>query len=67
MLAEVLAALKNYGGSCKITKITRGEEMLQEVLALLDACGAATLAGMTLKDLVIKSSAAEAGSGNCGN
>lgn len=66
-IAEVLTALKNYGGSCKITKITKGEEVLQELLARLDACGASALAGMTLKDLVVKSCAAEAGSGNCGN
>ncbi|KAF0219478.1 MAG: hypothetical protein FD174_1938 [Geobacteraceae bacterium] len=66
-IKDVLATLKNYGGSCKITKITRGEEVLQELLGRLDDCGASALGGMTLKDLVVKSSPAEAGSGDSGN
>jgi membrane protein len=49
---DVLAALKTYGDGCKITRITGGELRLQEILARVEAGSAATLAGMTLKDLI---------------
>lgn len=63
VVVDVLATLKDYGGSCKITKITRGEEMLQEILARADDCRATAMAGMTLKDLVVNFLPAGTGSG----
>lgn len=49
---EVLDTLKNFGGAYKITKITRGEELLMEILANADSGAAAALSGMTLKELI---------------
>ena len=52
LVKDVLNSLRTFGGEYKITRINRVEEMLVRVLAKVDACSAATLAGMTLMDLV---------------
>jgi membrane protein len=49
---EVLDTLKKFGGTYKISKTTRGEELLRGILAKADAGTAAALSGMTLKDLI---------------
>jgi membrane protein len=51
-LKDVLDALKHYGGDFKITKMSRGEEMLLDILARVDAGVSDALSGMTLKDLI---------------
>ncbi len=49
---DVLHSLKSYGGSCKITRVTRGERLLQDILAKADIGAAAALDNLTLRDLV---------------
>jgi membrane protein len=49
---DVLKNLKNHGDECRIIRMTKGEKRLQEILGRLDAGIAASLEGMTLKDLV---------------
>jgi len=56
---DVLAVLKTFGDGCKITRMTGGEMRLQEILARVEAGGAAALAGMSLKDLIAGSPSAE--------
>jgi len=51
-IKDVLATLKNFGGDCKIGRLSPGEKALQEILARIDASSSAALSGMTLKDLV---------------
>lgn len=51
-LRDVLQSLKSSGGGCRITRITRGEKLLQEILARVDAGAAAALDNLTLRDLV---------------
>ena len=52
---EVLLSLKDYGGSWGPTGTVREEALLQGILARVNGAAAATLAGMTLKDLVASS------------
>jgi len=54
---EVLLSLKDYGGSWGPTGTVREEALLQGILARVNGAAAATLAGMTLKDLVAPSAA----------
>jgi membrane protein len=51
-ITDVLRTLKNHGDECGITRMTKGEKRLQEILGRLDAGTANALEGMTLKDLV---------------
>ena len=55
MLNAVLLSLKDYGGIELTTGKGRNEEYLKEVMARADGAAAATLTGMTLKDLVSRS------------
>ena len=52
-IKDVLDTLKNFGGDCKIARMSSGEKVLQEILARIDASSSAALSGMTLKDLVV--------------
>jgi len=52
VVEDVLETLKNHGDNCKLTRITEGELRLQKILTRLDSGMAASLKGMTLKDLV---------------
>lgn len=52
-IKDVLDTLKNFGGDCKIGRMSSGEKVLQEILARIDASSSAALSGMTLKDLVL--------------
>jgi membrane protein len=51
-IRDVLLTLKNYGGGLTIARLSAGELRLQEILERVEACSAAALEGMTLKDLV---------------
>jgi membrane protein len=62
-ITDVLKSLKNHGDECTITRMTKGEKRLQEILARLDAGTAAALKGMTLKDLVAELPSIESSSG----
>jgi membrane protein len=52
-LQDVIKALKEHGGGCRITRLTSGEQRLKDILARMEAGGATALAGMTLHDLVV--------------
>ena len=52
VVENVLESLKNHGDNCKLTRITKEELRLQKILTRLDTGMAASLKGMTLKDLV---------------
>lgn len=52
VVENVLETLKNHGDNCKLTRITKEELRLQKILTRLDSGMAASLKGMTLKDLV---------------
>jgi membrane protein len=54
---EVLLSLKDYGGSWGATGTVREEALMRGILARVNSAAAATLAGMTLKDLVAPSAA----------
>ena len=49
---DVIDCVKNYGGTWKISRLSRGEELVGALLARVDAGMARTLDGATLKDLV---------------
>ena len=51
-LQDVLKTLKEQGSGCRITRLTRGEERLREILDRMEKGGEDALAGMTLHDLV---------------
>ncbi len=63
-VTDVLHTLKNFGGSCKISKTTREEELLMGILAKADNSATAALAGMTLKDLIGSTPQTATSSGN---
>jgi membrane protein len=49
---DVLATLRNYGDECGAARMSTAELRMQEILKRLESGMAATLDGMTLKDLV---------------
>ncbi|GFE56175.1 YhjD/YihY/BrkB family envelope integrity protein [Geobacter sp. AOG1] len=51
-LHNVLKTIKEHGSGCRITRLTRGEQRLREVLDRMETGGEDALAGMTLHDLV---------------
>jgi membrane protein len=51
-IMDVLATLKNHGDDLKPARLNSAELRMQEILTRLEACMAATLGGMTLKELV---------------
>lgn len=51
-IKDVLDTLKNYGGDCKIIKMSKGEKKISAILAAVDAGIATALSGMTLKNLL---------------
>jgi membrane protein len=51
-VVEILATLRTYGEKLRLTRMTRGEELLQALLAKKEAGAAATLAGVTFRDLL---------------
>ncbi len=51
-LRDILGSLKNHGGHCTITKVTRGERLLEEILAKADTGAATALDNLTLRDIV---------------
>ncbi|MGA2150857.1 MAG: YhjD/YihY/BrkB family envelope integrity protein [Geobacteraceae bacterium] len=63
VVENVLETLKNHGDNCKLTRITKEELHLQKILTRLDSGMAASLKGMTLKDLVAGSPPAGNSSG----
>lgn len=54
LMAEVLATLRDFGGTWQPRRLTRGEEHLQKIIAKVDAAAANALSGMTLRDLAEK-------------
>jgi len=53
---DVLATLRNHGDECRAARMSTAELRMQEILKRLESGMAATLDGMTLKDLVGESS-----------
>jgi len=54
-IMDVLATLRNYGDETKPARLNAAELRMQEILSRLEAGMAATLEGMTLKELVASS------------
>ncbi len=51
-VVDILATLRTFGEKLRLTRLTRGEELLQGILARKEAGGAATLGEMTFHDLL---------------
>lgn len=58
VIMDVLSALKNYGNGLTISRLSKGELRLQEILERVEANSAAALEGMTLQELVVSAGAA---------
>ena len=54
MLADLLSAVKEAGGSWKPLRLTDGEAALQTVLFELDTLTASRIAGLNIKDMVMQ-------------
>jgi membrane protein len=54
MLVDLLAAVKEAGGSWKPLRLTEGEADLQKLLAELDALTASRIAGLNIRDTVMQ-------------
>ena len=51
LMTDVLAILRDFGGTWQPQRLTRGEEQLQKIIAEADAAAKNALSGMTLRDL----------------
>jgi membrane protein len=51
LMTDVLATLRDFGGTWQPQRLTRGEEQLQKIIAEVDAAAKNALSGMTLRDL----------------
>jgi len=51
LMTDVLAILRDFGGTWQPQRLTRGEEQLQKIIADIDAAAKNALSGMTLRDL----------------
>jgi membrane protein len=59
MIADVLAALRDSGGGWQPLRLTAGESYLDGLLARIDDCAAANLAGVSLKDIALPKTSAK--------
>lgn len=51
LMTDVLAILRDFGGTWQPRRLTRGEEQLQKLIAQVDVAAKNALSGMTLRDL----------------